>query len=343
MGTIQEIYKEHFNPRIVKARFSQKQVTDLNDEEQQLEETKKIHLFAHRNAKENTLQLLKNFYFPRMHKVVQQFVKTCETCKTEKYERNPQKYIHVKTPIPNYPCEIIHIDIFVYDQNNLYISSIDKFSKFLKIRPIKSKSILDVQEVLMQLLFDWDVPAQIIMDNESSFTSNIVEQRIKNLGIRIFKTPIHRSETNGQIERCHSTLREIIRCIKSENEELSTNEIIQLAAHKYNNSIHSFTKHTPHDILMGPNEESLTYAERSRQITNNNNKIAKIFRNKDENINQETQYQLYDPGSIAYEKMHELSKKKSRYKKIIVKENHDTYIIDSMDRKIHKCDLRKTL
>lgn len=138
-------------------------------------------------------------------------------------------------------------------------------------------------------------------------------------------------------------LREIIRCIKSENKELSTNEIIQLAAHKYNNSIHSFTKHTPHDILMGPNEESLTYAERSRQITDNNNKIAKIFRNKDENINQETQYQLYDTGSIAYEKMHELSKKKSRYKKIIVKENHDTYIIDSMDRKIHKCDLRKTL
>lgn len=42
MGAIQEIYREHFNPRIVKARFSQTQVTDLSNEEQ-LEEVKKIH------------------------------------------------------------------------------------------------------------------------------------------------------------------------------------------------------------------------------------------------------------------------------------------------------------
>lgn len=343
MGTIQEIYKDQFNPRIVKARFSQSQVIDLNDEERQLEEIKKEHNRAHRNAKENALQMLKNFYFPKMHKIIQQFVKTCEICKTEKYERNPQKYLHVKTPIPNYPSEIIHIDIFVYDQNNLYISSIDKFSKFLKIRPIKSKSILDVQDVLIQLLFDWDVPAQIIMDNESSFVSNVIEQRIRNLGVQIFKTPIHRSETNGQIERCHSTLREIIRCIKSENSNLNMNEIIQLAAHKYNNTIHSFIKTTPHIILLGDKEDGLTYEEIRRQRDSNNEKINQIFRKKNESIDQDNQYPPFEPGTIAFEKMHELSKKKSRYKKITIKENHDTYIIDSSDRKIHKCDLRKSL
>lgn len=343
MAIIQEIYKEHFNPRNVKVRYSQKQVTDLSDEERQLEEIKIIHLFAHRNAKENALQLLKNFYFPRMNKIVQQFVKTCEICKTEKYERNPQKYIHVKTPIPNYPCEIIHIDIFVYDQNNLFISSIDKFSKFLKMRSIKSKSIMDIQDVLIQLLFDWDVPSQIIMDNESTFVSNVIEQRIRNLGIEIYKTPIHRSETNGQVERCHSTIREIVRCIKLENPELSVNELIQMAAHKYNNSIHSFIKNTPHNILLGENDQNLTFEQRGRQRDFNNEKITNLFEKADEKINQDNQYQIFDPGTVAYEKMHELSKKKSRYRKILVKENHDTYIIDNSNRKIHKCDLRKFL
>lgn len=41
MATIQEIYKDTFNPRLIKARFSQKKVQDLNDNEKQLEEIKK--------------------------------------------------------------------------------------------------------------------------------------------------------------------------------------------------------------------------------------------------------------------------------------------------------------
>lgn len=49
---------------------------------------KKIHQFAHRNDVENTEQLLKDFYFPKMAKKVKEFVKTCEICKTEKYQRN---------------------------------------------------------------------------------------------------------------------------------------------------------------------------------------------------------------------------------------------------------------
>lgn len=69
-----------------------------------------------------------------MHKMITEYVKTCEICKMEKYDRKPQECIPVKTPIPNYPGEIVHIDIFVYNAKNLFIISLDKFSKFLKIR-----------------------------------------------------------------------------------------------------------------------------------------------------------------------------------------------------------------
>lgn len=120
-----------------------------------------------------------------MAKITKDYVKNCEICKLEKYDRDPQKYILFKTPKPTYPGEIIHIDIFAYSQNNLFLTSIDKFSKYLKIKPIKSKSLLDVRDELMQLIYDWDVPRMIIMDNESSFVSNVMEQQIRNLGIDI--------------------------------------------------------------------------------------------------------------------------------------------------------------
>lgn len=340
MGKIQEIYKEQYNPKIVKARFSQTRVTDLNCEEEQLEEVKNIHNFAHRNAKENSQQMIKKCFFPGMHKLIQNYVKTCEICKTEKYERNPQKFLPVKTPTPTYPGEIIHIDIFAYNAHFLYLTSLDKFSKYLKVRPIKSKAITDIKEVLLQLLYDWDLPAQIVIDNESSFVSNVIEQMIINAGVKIFKTPVNRSETNGQVERCHSTLREIARCIKSLNPDITVKNLIQEATHKYNNSIHSFIKNTPRNIYLGETSNDLSNETLTEIRNRNNEKILKFFKEKEENIIPKT-YQTYQTNTYAYEKAHTNNKRESRYYPIKIKEDHNTYIIDSNGRKVHKVNLRK--
>lgn len=340
MATIQEIYRQHFDPRIIKARFSQLKVQDIQDEERQLEEIKKVHQFAHRNATENIEQLLKSFYFPKMTKIIKQFVKNCEVCKTEKYERNPQKFVQFKTPIPKQPGEIIHVDIFVYDINNLFLTTIDKFSKYLRYRAIESKSLLDVEDALLDLLHEWNIPKMVVMDNESSLNSNVIEQRLRNLDIQIFRTPIHRSETNGQIERCHSTLREISRCIKKDVPDIDVAQLIRSTVHKYNNSIHSFVKNTPNNIYIGDINKNLDADEMIKQKTKSREKVINLYQKKNEHI-QEKQYPTFNPGTYVFEKTYDISKRKSRYKKIKIKENHDTYIIDTNNRKIHKINIRK--
>ena len=303
-------------------------------------EIKKIHQFAHRNAQENSEQLLKHFYFPKMKKIISQFVKTCEICKTEKYERNPQKFIAFKTPIPTYPGEIIHIDIFVYDQNNLFLTSIDKFSKYLKFRSIESKSFLDIEEALLDLMHEWNIPKMVVLDNESSFSSHVIEQRLRNLEIEIYKTPIHRSETNGQIERSHSTLREISRCLKKEFPEITIPELMRTTVYKYNNSIHSFIKNTPHNIYIGENDRRFTAEQIAIRKSKNYTKITQMYQKKHEKI-EDKNYPIFNPGSIAFEKSFDISKRRSKYKKIEIKEDHPTFVIDSNDRKIHKVNLRK--
>lgn len=338
MATIQEIYRNHFNPAVTKARFSQNLVRDITDENEQLEEVKKVHKFAHRYAGENVQQLLKICYFPAMNKIVCNFIKNCEICNTEKYNRHPQKLIPIRTPVPTYPGEIIHIDIFAYHQDALFLTSLDKFSKFMKVRPIKSRSIVDIKDTLMQLLYDWDVPKQIVIDNESSFISNVIEQMINNLGILIYRTPVHHSETNGQVERSHSTIRELARCLLKEDPDLDTYNLIQTAVYKYNNSFHSFVKNTPHNIYIGERRE-LTLDELQRLRDQTHEKVLTIFRNKDASINQDKQYPTYEPNTTAYERTKEISKRRSRNKPIVIKENHDTYIIDSNNRKVHKMDI----
>lgn len=65
-----------------------------------------------------------------------------------------------------------------------------------------------------------------------------------------------------------------------------------------------------------------------------------MYQKKNDNII-DKDYPTFEPGSYAFEKTKEISKRKSRYKKIQIKEDFDTYIIDANDRKIHKIDLRK--
>lgn len=340
MGLIQEIYKETFNPRMIRARFSQRLVEDIHDENDQIKKIKEVHSYAHRNATENVAQLIRNCYFPGMNRQTKDFIKTCEICKTEKYDRHPQQILPVKTPVPQYPGEIIHLDIFVFNQTTLFLSSIDKLSKFIKLKPIKSRSIAHIQGPLLELLYDWDIPAMIVMDNEKSLTSDVVEQQIKNLGINIFKTPVHHSETNGQIERAHSTIREIIRCSRNTSPNLSLNDKILLAVHKYNNTIHSVTKDTPKNIYTGVNIDNLLLPDFAQQKQENLDRIIKMYEKKNTNIT-DPMYYDYEPGSYAFEKNNSVYKRDPRYKKIKIRENHKTHVIDEHGRKIHKANLRK--
>lgn len=337
MGLIQEIYKELFNPTQYRTRFSQKIVEDISDLEEQIKKIKSIHTYAHRNAKENVAQLIKNCYFPSMNRKTQDFVKNCEICKIEKYDRHPQKVLPTKTPVPTHPGQIIHIDIFVFNQSTMFLSSIEKFSKFVKIKPIKSRAITHIQKPLLELLYDWGIPEMICMDNERTFTSEIITQQIKQLGVQIFKTPVHHSETNGQIERTHSTIREIVRCNRDSLPNLTLNDTIQLAVHKYNNTIHSFTKDSPKNIYTGVKTGDKNFFQERHE---NIDRVQKVFFEKNNKI-PEHSYPTYIKGDQAYEKINTVSKRGPRYKTVTVKENHNTYIIDENDRKIHKCNLRK--
>ena len=58
----------------------------------------------------------------------------------------------------------------------------------------------------------------IVMDNEKSFNSSTIVFMTRNkLGIETFTFPPYSNSVNGQIERFHSTLFEIMRCTKIEN------------------------------------------------------------------------------------------------------------------------------
>lgn len=86
---IQNLYVEHFSE--YKIRIVQKIVSDVSSENQQYEIIEREHRRAHRNAKEYKMQIQDEYYFPRMFALIRKYVKNCDICNTNKYDKNPTR------------------------------------------------------------------------------------------------------------------------------------------------------------------------------------------------------------------------------------------------------------
>ena len=95
------------------------------------------------------------------------------------------------------------------------------------------------------------MPKQIISDNGSEFQNEVVDGLLKTYNIKIhFTTPYHH-ESNSPIERLHSTLIEHIRILRESDPNADVTKLMAYAIIAFNNTIHSSTKFTPYELVLG--------------------------------------------------------------------------------------------
>lgn len=195
---------------------------------------------------ENFQQIIDEYYVPGIKK---KLTVTIENCRENKYQRRPVKTEVASTPIPDYPGQILHMDILITNKSH-FLTCIDKFSKFATTIPIASRNSLDVKTALLQIMNKFKNVKLVVSDNERSFQSNTIGTFLRDHfnAEQFFIPPMH-SESNGQVERFHSTLLEIARCVKAQRHIDDILEVILLATLKYNNTVHSVTGMKPIDVI----------------------------------------------------------------------------------------------
>lgn len=339
MGKIQTIYRTHFKG--IKTRFTQSRVEDLTDETEQEERILQIHRRAHRNALENQKQLSETHYFPKMKQKIIHLVKQCKVCKEAKYDRHPPNPELQETPTPEYPGHILHIDIYSTERQ-LVLTAIDKFSKLAQARIINSKAIEDIRTPLRDIIFYFGVPKHIVMDNEKAFNSQSIKFMLEQLQIEVYTAPPYKSTVNGQIERFHSTLSEIMRCLKKEGTERNFKELLERAVYEYNYSFHSVTKKRPLEVFFGRRvttdpDQYETARQDNIERLKNKQKTDRTNHNKNKN-----EIRNYQPGEEIFVRINTRlgSKLSPRYRKETVKENKHTTVITESGKTVHKSHIK---
>lgn len=339
---LQDAYVNNFSK--YKIRITQRIVEDVTIADRIFNIIEQEHKRAHRNARENREQILEKFYFPAMSRQIREYIRQCETCQFNKYDRHPSKPYIQPTPIPSYPCEILHIDIFEIERQK-YLSCIDKFTKFAKLFPIKNKSSTHLRTKLTVALHYFTVPRALVMDNERGFLTPLVLNYIRSLGVQVYQTPTQRSEANGQVERLHSTLIEIYRCLSVELPRLTPKERDAITVDRYNNTIHSVIKRKPADVFLNRTAR-INYQELANFREHTNEDIKALLLHEQETRNARINKtrsppRNFDSGNELFIANKQIKgKQKPLYKKETVAENRNATIVTQSGKKFHKSDIK---
>lgn len=282
---------------------------------------------------------------------IRQFVKLCAICNKNKYERKPYKIKLGETPIPKRPLEIIHLDIFIA-QPDMFLSIVDKLSRFGIIIPIKSRTIQDVRKAILKFFSTHGKPELIVSDNEPAIKSIEVRGLMEDLGVQMYFTPANHSETNGIVERFHSTLAEIFRCIKGRHEDLSQKEKFLIACTQYNETIHSATKLKPREIFFGIKDQDVRPLD-INEIIEKRNKLyeevtLELSKTQKANLDQRNKHlenapKLQENDQIYHKVQGIKNKTNEKYSEVHVKNDNTKTFIDDMNRRLHKMKIRRIL
>ena len=202
------------------------------------------------------LNNIRRFYFwPSMHKDVEKYVRTCEKCQKEKYSvKTKQPMVITTTALSAF--DKIFLDIVgplnKDYSNNVYILTLQcELTKFTEAFPLESKDTASVAKAFVEnFILRYGVPKEIATDRGSEFISSTMSEVCKLLNITQTTSTAYHHESIGALENSHKVLGTYLR-INTNNYQTSWSSWLPYWCFSYNNTVHTETKYTPHELVFG--------------------------------------------------------------------------------------------
>jgi transposase InsO family protein len=183
------------------------------------------------------------------------YKKNCISCQVNKTNRNPTKAPMEITSTAKQPFEKIFLDIIgplsLTENGNRFILTFqDDLTKYSYARSIPNHDAKTIAESLFEFIMMFGVPKSIVTDNSTDFKSDLLKEVNNIFKIRHISTSPYHPQSNGALERSHSTLKDYLKHFinKSQN---NWEDYVLTAMFSYNTSIHSTTHYTPYELIFG--------------------------------------------------------------------------------------------
>ena len=170
--------------------------------------------FSHRKTE---MKITDHFYWPGMGADIRSFCRSCDKCQRFSAKGRVRPAPLKPMPVITEPFSRVAIDLVgplsppSSDGHRYILTLIDFATGFPEAVPLKDIDSISVSEALLSIFSRVGIPREILSDRGTQFTSHLMAELHKLLGVKpIFTTPFHPSG-NGRIERLHGPLKACLR------------------------------------------------------------------------------------------------------------------------------------
>lgn len=196
-----------------------------------------------------------------------------------------------------------HLGPFVRskDGNSYILTVVDAFTKYVFVRAVKDLKTKNTVKVLEKIFYDFGVPARILSDRGTSFTSTAFQKFSNKLGIKHVLNAVACPRANGQAERFNQTILNSLSTQNSSGHERDWDKCLGKIQWGINNTINASTQKTATEAMFGMKlRDVLSNKLNAENLSKTNLDLQKVRNQISDNIekDQAKQKQRYDANRI---------------------------------------------
>ena len=206
---------------------------------------------GHMGSRKTYAMLARQFYWPGMVLYSKAYVESCTRCRAAKSETSKPSGLLQSLQIPNRRWEQVSLDFITglprsRNGNDAILTLVDTVSKMAHFIPTKTTiSAAETVELLADRLVRYHgFPATLISDRDTRFVSELWGKFCERFKIKRALSSAWHPQTDGQTERVHRTLEQILRTY-IQTDESAWEGLLPAAKLAYNCTVHNSTGMTP--------------------------------------------------------------------------------------------------
>ena len=188
---------------------------------------------------------------------MRQVIRACTHCL--QYEGGIPK-AHLCPIVATAPLDFLHVDFTSID-TTLELNQSPRVAKILVFQDHFTKHVLayvtpnQTTKTITKFLYGcyisiFQALARLLSDRGTSFTSSIIEELCKILGIKQLWTMPYHLQMNGLLERSHQTIMHMIRKLGEDKKADWPSHLAEIV-HAYNATQSVVTGYSPHYLMFG--------------------------------------------------------------------------------------------
>ncbi|XP_035910630.1 uncharacterized protein K02A2.6-like isoform X1 [Anopheles stephensi] len=184
-----------------------------------------------------------------MDQDIKDLVQTCVICQAR--QTVPKEVVTTTWKPVCEPFERVHVDL-CYIEGRILLILVDAFTKYIDVKIVNMTRATDIIEQLESFFAHFGLPKEVVSDNGPPFNSEVFVNFLKQLGVKVTKTPPYHPQSNGLAERAVRTVKEVLQkfTIDDHLRSLSLGRKINRFLLQYRNEPCTVTQVTPSYLIF---------------------------------------------------------------------------------------------